>query len=194
VSNLIFYAFLILIGFVIWLSVVNFFTPEAGDPIEEDGPGVNSEGQVEETENQGETQNPPDQEQNKPIQNGKPNETEQRQEEEPSQEAEPTITRGDTEGNRTYFTYENADQFKVRLEAKEGRVWFSLNNEETNEEIEQMELQKGESKEWDLSDLREVRFKFGNTPVVRLLINGQEVDLTGLSTVHHVIISYKPGE
>lgn len=195
VSNLIFYAFLTLIGFIIYLSVVNFINPEASDPIESDGPSVNSEGEL--VENQPDDgQNAVSEEPNDSQQQDNPNQSEELDSspQNPAQEVKPVITRGETEGSRTYYTYEHGDQFKVRLEAKDGRVWFSLNNEETDEELESMELATGESREWDLSDLRKIRFKFGNTPVVRLLVNGQEVDLSGLSTVHHVIISYNPGD
>lgn len=197
VSNLIFYSFLIIIGLIIYFSVVNFIHPNTQEFIAEDKPGVNGEGQLEEPEPQGTF--PQDDDDEQPTSEGKEendpaNGGQEGEQKAPAQGMEPRLTKDRTENNRTYFTYEHADRFNVRLEAKGGRVWYSLNNEETDEEIEQRELGEGEIREWDFSDLREVRFKFGNTPVVHLSINGEEVDLSGLSHVHHVIITYHPKE
>ena len=197
VSNLIFYSFLVIVGLIIYFSVVNFIHPNTQDFIAEDKPGVDGEGRLEDPEPQGVSPNTVGEQKENPdqgslVEDGASSDSQQPEQDSSSQETGPRLTRDRTEKNRTYFTYENADQFNVRLEAKGGRVWYSLNNEETDEEIEQRELKQGESREWDFSDLREVRFKFGNTPVVQLSINGQEVDLSGLSHVHHVIISYRP--
>ncbi|GGK13239.1 XRE family transcriptional regulator [Caldalkalibacillus thermarum] len=188
VSNLLFYAFLLLIGFVIYISAVNFINPEAGAPLD-DAPGVDSDGEVvsEEEQNGGATETN--------GQNGKENQSEN----EPVQQAEnaflePVLTRGETEGNRTYYTYENATEMVVRLEAANGDVWYSLNDEAAGQEIDQLLLTQGSSKEWDLSSYEQVRFHFGNTPGAQLYINDQPVDLSGLSQVHHIVINFNPAE
>ena len=187
VSNLIFYAFLLLIGFVFYIAFVSFVNPEAESPMD-DAPGVNSEGDElvsggEEGEETHETD----------AKNGGENQNENKsaqQSEEP--DSEPVLTRERTEGNRTYYTYEHVGEAIVRLEAVNGNVWYSLNDEVAETEIEQLNLQHGSDREWDLSGYEQVRFHFGNTPGAQLYINNEPVDLSGLSHVHHIVISFNP--
>ncbi|MCG0276074.1 MAG: DUF4115 domain-containing protein, partial [Thermosediminibacteraceae bacterium] len=75
--------------------------------------------------------------------------------------------------NITYSV--DADSLKVKFEVIKDRCWVSV--KEGNSVIFQGNLNSGETKEWETTD--KLRIRIGNPPAVKVILNGNEIDISG---------------
>lgn len=180
ISRLVFYLFLFVVAFVIYISVVNHFgspqdqvtDPNQPSGIEGDGDFINEEEKDVEEE---------------PI-----TETEPEPEPEPEPTPEPTWTLIDSNSSTTTYEYANAESMEISLQASAGAVWFNLRNEEDGRTISEETLAQGDERNWNLSEYEVIRFRFGNTDAMTLLINGEAVELTDIPQTHNIAIRFTP--
>ncbi|WP_025028514.1 helix-turn-helix domain-containing protein [Caldalkalibacillus mannanilyticus] len=105
-----------------------------------------------------------------------------------------TLTMVENTARKTSYELIEANKMEITLRASDGRIWYSLTDVAKNSTIDTTELAQGDQKTWDVTENKQVRFKFGNTKAITLLVNGKEVDLShieNVANVHYIEFSLK---
>lgn len=184
ISRLVFYLFLFVVGFVIYIAVVNNMGQQPDQTTDPNQPsGIEGDGNL----GNGEDDNGNNGEEEEPIAEPEP-------EPEPEPAPEPTWTLIESTSSTTTFEYANSERMEITLQSTRGAVWFNLRNEENGRTISEETLAQGNERIWDLSEYEKVRFRFGNTDVITLLVNGEAVDISDLPQTHNIAILFSPLE
>jgi cytoskeletal protein RodZ len=182
ISRLVFYSFLFVVGFIIYYAFVNYMGEQGEETLDPKlNPEVVGDGIEEEDE-------PPTEPEEEP-------ETTPAPEPEEPPAPEPTWTFIETDGDTTTYEYAKAEKLEVTLQATTGAVWYSLTNPVDGSNLEQGQVAEGEEKTWNLTEYEQVRFRFGNTRAVSLLVNEAAVDLSGIpnpNRAQNLIIRFIP--
>jgi cytoskeletal protein RodZ len=182
ISRLVFYSFLFVVGFIIYYAFVNYMGEQGEETLDPNlNPEVVGDGIEEED-------NPPTEPEQEPQTAPDP-------EPEEAPAPEPTWTFIETDGDTTIYEYANAEKLVVTLQATSGAVWYSLTNPLDGSNLEQGQVAQGEEKTWNLTEYEQVRFRFGNTRAVALLVNDAPMDLSELpnpNRAQNVLIHFKP--
>lgn len=179
ISRLVFYLFLFIVAFVIYIAVVNNLGFEQDQITEPDQTtGVEGDGDFRDGEDEKEEAN-----EEEPTPEPEP---------EPEPAPEPTWTLIESTSATTTFEYANAERMEVTLQATQADIWYSLINLKNSRTISEERLAHKNERNWNLSEYEEVRFRFGNTDVITLLLNGKAVELSDLPQTHNVAIRFSP--
>jgi cytoskeletal protein RodZ len=182
ISRLVFYLFLFVVGFVIYVAIVNNMGQQPDQATDPNQPsGVEGDGNL----GNGEDEDGKNGEKEEPIPEPEP-------EPEPEPAPEPTWTLIESTSSTTTFEYANAERMEITLQATQGAVWYNLRNEENGSTISEETLAQGNERNWNLSEYQQIRFRFGNTDVVGLLVNGEAIDISELPQTHNIVILYSP--
>lgn len=186
-SRILLYSFIVFVCFAVYMAAVNYLDnlgEQATEPPKITGP--TGDGRIE-SPNQSEI--------DEPDTNTEHAASESENEEEEKEPEQPPVVWTRVESNRknTTFEYSGPKEIILTLQAKD-RVWYRLSDPKENKEIDSTELQKDTEKEWDLTGYEQVVLRLGNPPGANLLVNGQEVDISGLPQPHDLIIHFKSVE
>ncbi|GAA0366011.1 helix-turn-helix domain-containing protein [Bacillus horti] len=178
-SRILFYAFAIMVFFVVYLVLVNLNIfgddPNQTQDPNTAGPGIDG--------NVGENTPPPGLGGNggNGDNNGNGSSDDGPDEIDEVEELEPEWTYVGTENRTSTYRYENADEMNVTVRAVNGNIWMEITDDESGEKIAtNFTVANQQEETWDLSEYNVVDFRFGNTASVELLINGEVVDLSDI--------------
>jgi cytoskeletal protein RodZ len=181
ISRFVFYSFLFVVGFIIYFAFVNYMEDRGEETLDPNlNPEVIGDGI--------EADEPPAEPEQEPQTTPAPE-----PEEEPA--PEPAWTFIETDGETTIYEYANAEKLEVTLQATSGAVWYSLTNPSDGSNLEQGQVAQGQEKKWNLTEYEQVKFRFGNTRAVALLVNDAPVDLSKLpnpNRAQNIIIHFRP--
>ncbi|GAB7388319.1 helix-turn-helix domain-containing protein [Bacillaceae bacterium] len=166
-------SFIFLIGFLIYMAIVNMNSNQA----------LQSETAPPEQQPSPISGNPEIPGADKPPVNGtEQGENPDAKPEEPS--PTPVIEMVKREGNVFYFTLRHAQNFALSIHAGQGRSWMSVKKGENGPEIEQLILEQGMKKDWQVTDAKELWLNIGYLPALEITLNGQKLDISDESLTH----------
>lgn len=191
-SRLLFYAFFLLLLFVVWLGAIKFFGGDGQtlDPDTNQGPAI--DGSVEMGGDSNSVGGDKD--------NGKQNQSEEAPPDDKLEtpEMEPAWTYVGTEGRKSTYRYENAEKMDITVRATKGDIWLEVTDAETGDRITGaggVRVLDQQEETWELGEYSKVDFRFGNTASVELLVNGENVDLSDIpnrSSAINLIVEFEP--
>lgn len=171
-SRLLFYAFFLVLLFVVWLGAVRFFGGDGQtlDPARNQGPGI--DGTID-SGGESDNSNTDSHGSEEPVL------PEQPMDEPDEPEQEPVWSYVGTEGSTSTYRYEHGQQQEVTVRATRGNIWMEIKDEDTGASIASNATVPDQGElTWDLQEHAKVNFHFGNTASVELLINGEVMDLS----------------
>ncbi len=109
------------------------------------------------------------------------------------EEKQLTITKGETQGNATTYTVENADKLTVELSASGGESWVGISTE-AGANIYNGILKDGEKSETiDAGENKTISIVVGNAPVTTVKINGEALELAPTLVKQVLTVSIQEG-
>ncbi|MBP1931560.1 helix-turn-helix domain-containing protein [Ammoniphilus resinae] len=176
-SRVLLYLFAVLILFVIYIAWAKL----------DEVPDVNSEiGQPTDTANPPIVDNHMSTP-NQPNQSGQGNGIPPNQPPKEEQQPKPTLNFISQKGNLYQYEMTGVSSLTVKISANSA-CWFSvLKGGGNGEQIDSFTMSKGNSKEWNLAEAKEVTIRLGSAPDVEILVNGQPLDTSKMPRALQII-------
>lgn len=123
-----------------------------------------------------------------------PAESEEPEEEPEETPSEQTLTEASVSGLTSTFTLENAEEFKISIQVKDGgESWIGVTNPAGEELLPSgaRVMNGGESEEIDASGQESARIRVGRTQFTEILVNGEALSYPNDTVTQNIIIEYK---
>lgn len=106
----------------------------------------------------------------------------------------PEITFVRKEGSTYYYTIANVTEIDLLMRAENGRCWYQIEKGKGKEKIAEGTLENGMEKIIDEEGLTSVYIRLGYSPAMKIEVNGQNLDLSGMPHSVRIDITIDQGE